>query len=135
MSGKPAEVWKEIAARSRQQFRYLAEQGQGKAGEARAGTGDDGARDGARDGVGGDRRAGATTGTTASAEDHRKNIELVLNLEQSSLDELYAKARPKDSPIGTGNRLGKGQRRGRGPNGNGPPQNGAGMGDEVGPGW
>lgn len=135
MSGKPAEVWREVAGRARQQFRYLAEQGEGGARETGAGTGAGTGVDGVKEGMVGERRAGAASGTAASVEDHRKNIELVLNLEQSSLEELYARARPKDSPTGAGNRLGQGKRRGRGQNGNGPPQNGAGMGDEVGPGW
>lgn len=127
MSGKPAEVWREVAGRARQQFRYLAEQ-EGGAAAAKAGRvgGSTTATEGA---------AGGTAMRATGADDNRRNVELVLNLEQSSLDELYAKARPKDSPTGAGNRLGKGKRRGRGPNGNGPPNNGAGMGDEVGPGW
>lgn len=127
MSGKPAEVWREVAGRARQQFRYLAEQeGGAAAAKADRGGGDATASEGS---------TGRTTAGKGVADDHRRNVELVLNLEQSSLDELYAKARPKDSPTGAGNRLGKGKKRGRGPNGNGPPNNGAGMGDEVGPGW
>ena len=89
MSGKPAEVWREVAGLARQQFRYLAEQ-KGGAGAAKASRG------------GGDAElTGATGGAAAGtsvADDNRRNVELVLNLEQSSLDELYAKARPKDSP-------------------------------------
>lgn len=127
MSGKPAEVWREVAGRARQQFRYLAEQEAGPASvKASRGAGGTAASEGA---------AGGPAAGTNLADDNRRNVELVLNLEQSSLDELYAKARPKDSPTGAGNRLGKGKRRGRGPSGNGPPNNGAGMGDEVGPGW
>ncbi len=145
MSGKPAEVWREVAGQARQQFRYLAEhEPEVEATRAESGQHDAIASAGGEEAS---RGAGGAKGTEASgtkseassrtsvAEDHRRNVELVLNLEQSSLGELYAKARPKDSPTGAGNRLGKGKRRGRGPNGNGPPQNGAGMGDEVGPGW
>ncbi|MFO0834571.1 MAG: hypothetical protein U0638_06345 [Phycisphaerales bacterium] len=145
MSGKPAEVWREVAGQARQQFRYLAEH-EPESATTRAGVGPRGAIANVGDaeashgasGVAGSKAVDASGGTmpqASAADDNRRNVELVLNLEQSSLDELYARARPKDSPIGAGNRLGKGKKRGRGPNGNGPPQNGAGMGDEVGPGW
>ena len=62
-------------------------------------------------------------------------VELVLDLEQSSLDELYAKPRPKDSPTGKANGLGPPKRPGRGPNKDGPPSKGAGMNGEIGNGW
>lgn len=137
MSGKPAEVWKEVAGQARQQFRYLAEH-EGESATTRIQAGQRGANaieaeEKASHGASGVAGSGAVDASVA--DDNRRNVELVLNLEQSSLDELYAKARPKDSPTGAGNRLGKSKRRGRGPNGNGPPNNGAGMGDEVGPGW
>lgn len=91
---------------ARQNFRYLAEQA---------------------------RAAGADAETIAN---HEKNGELVLNLEQSSLDELYAKPRPKDSPTGKCNGLGNQPRPGR--RGNKPgdkPSKGAGMNGEIGDGW
>ncbi len=144
MSGKPAEVWREVAGQARQQFRYLAEHEPERATRSEVGgrgaiaNVDDVEASHAALGVAGSKAVGASGEAmprASVAEDNRRNVELVLNLEQSSLDEMYAKARPKDSPTGAGNRLGKGKRRGRGPNGNGPPQNGAGMGDEVGPGW
>lgn len=76
-----------------------------------------------------------TRGEPAEALDQEKNVELVLNLEQSSLDELFAKARPKDSPTGSG-RIGteprpgsRGRRRGDRPGG------GAGLDGEIGQGW
>jgi len=76
-----------------------------------------------------------TRGQPAEALDQEKNVELVLNLEQSSLDELFAKARPKDSPTGSG-RIGteprpgaRGRRRGERPGG------GAGLDGEIGQGW
>lgn len=133
MSGKPGEVWREVAGRARQQFRYLAEQ-EGGVATANAGRTDGGTVAGVPMREGHPAGGGASTDAVV-ADDNRRNVELVLNLEQSSLDELYAKARPKDSPTGAGNRLGKGKKRGRGKNGDGPPNNGAGMGDEVGPGW
>lgn len=76
LAGKPAAQWREVAGRARQNYRYLAEDAKAR---------------GAPD---------------ADVANHQKNSELVLNLEQSSLDELYAKARPKDSPTGKANGLG-----------------------------
>ncbi|MFM7134802.1 MAG: hypothetical protein ACKO0W_10845 [Planctomycetota bacterium] len=106
LAGKPADEWREVASRARQNFRYLAEDA---------------------------RRRGAPSEEVVN---HEKNGELVLNLEQSSLDELYAKARPKDSPTGKCNGLGQKPRPGR--KGNRPgekPAKGAGMNGEIGRGW
>ncbi|MFM1822265.1 MAG: hypothetical protein RI967_531 [Planctomycetota bacterium] len=106
MAGKPADEWREVAARARQNFRYLAER--------------------ARDG----------RGDAATAANHEKNVELVLDLEQSSLDELFAKPRPKDSPTGTCNGLGKNPGKGRrGKRPGEEPSKGAGMGGDIGDGW
>jgi hypothetical protein len=106
LAGKPADEWREVASRARQNFRYLAE-------DAKA------------------RGAG-----TEEVANHEKNGELVLNLEQSSLDELYAKPRPKDSPTGTCNGLGQNPRPGRkGRNQGDKPSKGAGMNGEIGNGW
>jgi hypothetical protein len=105
LAGKPADEWREVAARARQNFRYLAERADA---------------DGAAD----------------DAANHERNVELVLDLEQSSLDELYAKPRPKDSPTGTCNGLGK--QPGKGRRGKRPgdePSKGAGMNGEIGDGW
>ncbi len=105
LAGKPGEQWREVSGRARQNFRYLAQQA---------------------------RAAGADT---EAVSNHEKNGELVLNLEQSSLDELYAKARPKDSPPGAGSRLGQPRpgRRGRRPGDQ--PNPGAGLDGEIGQGW
>ena len=104
LAGKPADEWREVAARAKQNFRYLAEdaKSRGAAGEVVA--------------------------------NHEKNGELVLDLEQSSLDELYAKPRPKDSPTGKCNGLGqkRGNRPGKRPGDK--PGKGAGMDGEIGPG-
>ena len=63
-------------------------------------------------------------------------MELVLDLEQSSLDELFAKPRPKDSPTGTCNGLGKNPGKGRrGKRPGEEPSKGAGMGGDIGDGW
>ena len=60
----------------------------------------------------------------------------MLNLEQSSLDELYAKPRPKDSPTGKCNGLGQKPRPGnKGRNQGQKPAKGAGMNGEIGNGW
>ena len=105
LAGKPAADWREVAARARQNFRFLAEDAKSR---------------------------GAASTEIAN---HEKNSELVLDLEQSSLDELYAKPRPKDSPTGKANGLGPPKRPGRGPNKDGPPAKGAGMNGEIGNGW
>lgn len=106
LAGKPADEWREVAGRARQNFRFLAENA-----KSRGAAG-------------------------AEVADHEKNGELVLDLEQSSLDELYAKPRPKDSPTGKANGLGQQPRPGR--RGNRPgdkPAKGAGMNGEIGNGW
>ena len=106
LAGKPADEWREGASRARQNFRYLAEDA-----KARGASGDE-------------------------VANHEKNGELVLNLEQSSLDELYAKPRPKDSPTGKCNGLGQKPRPGnKGRNQGQKPAKGAGMNGEIGNGW
>jgi hypothetical protein len=106
LAGKPADEWREVASRARQNFRYLAEDA-----KARGASGDE-------------------------IANHEKNGELVLNLEQSSLDELYAKPRPKDSPTGKCNGLGQKPRPGnKGRNQGQKPAKGAGMNGEIGNGW
>jgi len=105
LAGKPADEWREVASRARQNFRYLAEDA-----KARGASGDE-------------------------VANHEKNGELVLNLEQSSLDELYAKPRPKDSPTGKCNGLGQQKRPGRGKRPGDKPAKGAGMNGEIGDGW
>lgn len=106
LAGKPSDEWREVASRARQNFRYLAENAKSR-------------------GAGGDEVA-----------NHEKNSELVLNLEQSSLDELYAKPRPKDSPTGKCNGLGQKPRPGnKGRNNGDKPAKGAGMNGEIGNGW
>lgn len=77
-----------------------------------------------------------TQGRDQDAANHQKNVELVLNLEQSSLQELQAKPLPKNSPRAgrdgdrPGNRAGKSKR---------PPRKGdargAGGAGDIGPGW
>lgn len=105
MAGKPASEWREVSAMARQNFRYLAEQ-------ARA------------------------SGAGAEAiENHEKNVELVLDLEQSSVEGLFLKPKPKDSPNGQCNGLGKKPGQGKRPGRDDKPSKGAGMNGEIGDGW
>lgn len=71
LSGMPPQEWMVESGKARQQFRYLAEN------SASTGPGADPAEE---------------------AANAQRNLELVLNLEQSSLNELQAKPLPKDSP-------------------------------------
>ncbi len=70
LSGMPAQEWRIESGKARQQFRYLAERAENQS---------------------------TSTGSDA-ARDAQKNLELVLNLEQSSLVELQGKPLPKESP-------------------------------------
>lgn len=71
---------------------------------------------------------------TAGGADHQRNVELVLNLEQRSPEELQAKPRPKYEP--PGNREGNRPGRGKSPR---PPRKGddrgAGAAGDIGAGW
>ena len=68
---------------------------------------------------------------------HERNVELVLNLEQSSLDELYGKPSPRDCPGGQCNGMGQrpGKKPGKKPGKGERPSKGAGMGGDIGTGW
>lgn len=105
MAGAKSPDWREVSAKARQNFRYLAESAieRGEASDA--------------------------------VKNYQNNVELVLNLEQSSLSELEAKPLPKNSPRGNreGNRPGKGKSKR-------PPtrkdaRDGAGGAGDIGPGW
>jgi hypothetical protein len=76
LNGMPAQEWMVESGKARQHFRLLAE----------------GSR-GGNSGGGRDEDASAER-----AEAHQRNLELVLNLEQSSLAELQAKPIPRESP-------------------------------------
>lgn len=108
LAGRPSAEWREISGRARQNYRYLAE-------NARA-----------------DGDAGAMT-----VAHHQMNGELVLNLEQSAMNELYAAARPRESPQcdGNGNGLGNLRPKGRGRPRGEDPGAGAGFNGEIGRGW
>lgn len=109
LSGMPVQEWRIESGKARQQFRYLAESESGKS------HGNDEASD--------------------AAKNYQRNLELVLNLEQSSLAELQGKPLPKDSPRAgkSGNRPGKRPGKGKGP----PAQDGRGAGgpEEIRDGW
>jgi hypothetical protein len=105
MAGKPASEWREVSGMARQNFRYLAE-------EARA--------------------SGKDAEIVAN---HEKNGELVLDLEQSSVEGLFLKAKPKDCPNGQCNGLGKKPGSGKKPGKGNKPSRGAGMDGEIGHGW
>lgn len=106
LAGKPGSEWRKIAALARQNFRYLAE------------------------------RTAEAGGDPEQIADHERNTELVLNLEQSSREELSFLPRPRQSPTGAGEGLGRELRPGRrGRNQGDQPARGAGMNGEIGDGW
>lgn len=70
LSGMPPQEWMIESGKARQQFRYLAEQA----------------------------RTESADHSTELATDYQRNLELVLNLEQSTLVELQGRPLPKDSP-------------------------------------
>jgi hypothetical protein len=106
LAGKPGPEWRKIAALARQNFRYLAE------------------------------RSAEMGRDPERVADHERNTELVLNLEQSSREELAFLARPRQSPTGAGDGLGRELRPGRrGRNQGDQPARGAGMNGEIGAGW
>ncbi|MHC4832896.1 MAG: hypothetical protein ACYTFH_03170 [Planctomycetota bacterium] len=106
LGGKAGPEWRPIASLARQNFRYLAE------------------------------HAASADGDPQRLADHQRNTELVLNLEQSSREELAFLPRPRQSPTGTGQGLGQELRPGRrGRNQGEQPARGAGMNGEIGVGW
>lgn len=86
LSGEPAEQWLIESGKARQQFRYLAEQ------------------------------ARADRVNAEMTKDYERNVELVLDLEQSTLLEIQGKPLPKNSPLGrAGRRPGPGEGKTRRP--------------------
>ena len=67
-NGKPASEWREVSGMARQNFRYLAE------------------------------TSGDKASPDAQTSERQKNLELVLNLEQSASEDLQGKPMPKYSP-------------------------------------
>ncbi|MEI7657225.1 MAG: hypothetical protein WCK33_04095 [Phycisphaerae bacterium] len=76
----------------------------------------------------------ASKADAAAGEDLQRNVEVVLNLEQSSLEDLQGKPRPKYEPPGNreGNRPGKGKTTRAPRKGD---DRGAGGAGDIGPGW
>lgn len=70
LSGMPAQEWRVESGKARQHFRYLTEHA----------------------------KQDSTDDSSARAANSQRNLELVLNLEQSTLVELQGKPLPKDSP-------------------------------------
>lgn len=104
LSGMPAQEWRVESGKARQHFRYLAEQA----------------------------KRGDSAESAADAINDQRNLELVLNLEQSTLVDLQGKAMPKDSPCsGSCNRPAKkpGKKK---PSGD---ARGAGVAAEIPDGW
>jgi len=104
LAGRPEDEWRDSARHAREQFRYLAE-------DARA--------------------RGEPAGRV---QDLERNVELVLDLEQSAGDQVALKVKPKDCPSGQCNGLAPRKGKGRKP-GDGTPSKGAGMQGEIGDGW
>ncbi len=104
LAGRPEDEWRDTARHAREQFRYLAE--------------------GAR----------ARGEPADRVRDLERNVELVLDLEQSAGDQVALKVKPKDCPSGQRNGLTPRTGKGRKP-GDGTPAKGAGMQGEIGVGW
>ena len=108
VQGAPTEEWRQVAAIARENYRYVAE------------------------------RAALNATNAHHVSDMQRNGELVLNLEQSALEEILAKPRPRGSPgdgvCKAGTLPGKGRGKGRGNRGE-QPSNGAGHLGEIGDGW
>ncbi|MEM6472452.1 MAG: hypothetical protein AAF802_23020 [Planctomycetota bacterium] len=123
--GRPPEIWRPVANSARQHYRYLA-----------SATSDESSTE---------TRTGpkATDDDTGLGRHNRfqRNLEQVLNLEQSVTDQLEGIPLPRRSPLAR--RAGDGEpgdgpsgrRPGRGPLQDGPPGNGAGVPGPMGRGW
>lgn len=110
LSGMPPQEWKIESGKARQHFRYLAES---------ALADDDG------------------DASTERAENYQRNVEVVLNLEQSSLVEIEGKPLPRNSPCNCkqGNRPCNGKKPGKKPNGPKQDARKAGGADDIPAGW
>jgi len=82
-SGKPTSEWREVSGWSRQNFRYLAE------------------------------KSGDSANPDPQSAERQKNLELVLNLEQTASEDLQAKPLPKYSPRGGADGLRDGKNPGK----------------------
>jgi hypothetical protein len=159
--GRPPEVWRPVANEARQHYRFLsAADVESSAGVTKAVATMEDAADARNASVGtnaetisrdnantrpSDSPPSTVGGPAASAEldrDQRlqRNLEQVLNLEQSTSDQLEGLPLPRRAPLARrpgdgepGNKPGKGP--GRGPLRDGPPGDGAGIPGPFGVGW
>jgi len=142
LAGMPAEEWRAVSGKARQQFRYLAETRDAAASGAaldkpggKAGSGEAAVATAGDAKITGDSVGGGTSGEVVSS-DQQKNLELVLDLEQSSMTDLQGRPLPKLSPrtgqegLRPGKRQGKSKRPPRQRDGRGA----GGVGD-IGGGW
>ena len=130
--GRPPEIWRPVANSARQHYRYLtAATDAGLPVEKSAKAKSNAAMDTGNDGA-----------TLGRQDRFQRNLEQVLNLEQSVTDQLQGIPLPRSSPQarragdsgpGNGKRPGKGP--GRGPLQDGPPNTGAGLPGPMGRGW
>ena len=154
--GRSPEIWKPVANAARQQYRLLAERelggDAGTLGTAQlVSRGTDSPSSPPTDSVGATKSGEAVeasssssssdeTGHLTRAERIQRNLEQVLNLEQSSAEQLEGIPLPRQAPMARrpgdgepGDRPGKGP--GRGPMQDGPPGDGAGIPGPFGSGW
>lgn len=108
LSGMPPQEWKIESGKARQHFRYLAERALDDEGDA-----------------------------SELAQNYQRNVELVLNLEQSSLVDIEGKPLPRNSPCNCkqGNRPCSGKKPGKKPNGPKQDARNAGGMDAIPAGW
>ena len=157
--GRSPEIWKPVANGARQQYRLLAERelannfdendANGRSGQEIASEENGVANDAGSQPQGikpqtkvgsGDSNQGKEDLRVTRAEKIQRNLEQVLNLEQSSAEQLEGIPLPRQAPMARrpgdgepGDRPGKGP--GRGPLQDGPPGEGAGVPGPFGSGW
>jgi len=151
--GRSPEIWKPVANAARQQYRLLAEQEMARNNSSLGGSSmvSSSAESLAEESSVSDGNSNAIRGENAASEIDvnqsltrtqriQRNLEQVLNLEQSSSEQLEGIPLPRQAPMARrpgdgepGQRPGKGP--GRGPLQDGPPGEGAGIPGPFGSGW
>lgn len=130
--GRPPEVWRPVANSARQHYRYLTSVSDDGSQVERPSAAQSSALS----------KSGSEPETLGRHDRFQRNLEQVLNLEQSVTDQLEGIPLPRSSPQarragdgepGDGKRPGKGP--GRGPLQDGPPNSGAGVPGPMGQGW
>lgn len=129
--GQPSEVWRPVSNAARQHYRYLA--GAHEQPDAQNSSGTASQKNSKPSGQ-------ASAEVLARDQQMQRNLEQVLNLEQTPSDQLQGVPLPRSSPQARrpgdgqpGKRPGKG--RGRRPLQDGPPNSGAGIPQPWGGGW